>query len=324
MPSPVQTGPHTQGAPRAAAAVREPSAASPPLPGPWSRCLAMATFLSALPLVAFGGSVTTLGAGMAVEGWWNAEGHFLPLFPLEKWFRDVGTFVEHTHRMFGILVGLCAVALVIANALWPTPRGARLFAVATLVVISAQGYLGGQRVLLDSLDLAMLHGLLGQLAFAFIAVNVLWHREAWWQPVERSAVRAPKALAWASFGAVLAAMTAGVWYRHSLRPVALDDPTGRLILHAALAAVVVALVVMLGRRLASTGAAPLLAAKRRLHALLGLQVLLGLGSWLGYHPDVISRFELFATLLHVTVGALLLAQAAALVAWCARLDAKAG
>ena len=68
-----------------------------------------------LPLFAFGGSVTTLGAGMAVTGWWNAEGSFMPFFPIDKWFRDLGTFVEHSHRQFGLVLGLLMIAAVVAT-----------------------------------------------------------------------------------------------------------------------------------------------------------------------------------------------------------------
>ena len=77
-------------------------------PSPWPRRLAWATLLAALPLVLFGGTVTTLRAGMAIDGWFVLEpgrgDHFLLAYPLEKWLRDPGTFTEHTHRLFGVLV----------------------------------------------------------------------------------------------------------------------------------------------------------------------------------------------------------------------------
>ena len=44
---------------------------------PWPRRLALATWLGALPLVVLGGSVTTLRAGMAIDGWWVLDrGHW--------------------------------------------------------------------------------------------------------------------------------------------------------------------------------------------------------------------------------------------------------
>src|SRR5262249_41575588 len=81
-------------------AVREPAEPA----SPWPRRLALAALVAAVPLVFFGGTVTTLHAGLAIDGWLVLEpgrgDHFLWLYPVDKWFRDVGTFVEHTHRLF--------------------------------------------------------------------------------------------------------------------------------------------------------------------------------------------------------------------------------
>ena len=119
---------------------------------PWPSRLALTAALFAVPLFVFGGAVTTLGAGMAVDGWLDAEGHFLPLFPLEKWFRDGATFVEHTHRMFGMLVGLCTVALLVVTikarfSSAGARRSARRIAALALAAVCAQGAVGGFRVL---------------------------------------------------------------------------------------------------------------------------------------------------------------------------------
>src|SRR5688500_7568632 len=84
----------------------------------WRRRLALATLALALPLAFFGGSVTTLGAGLAIDGWLILEpgrgDWFLWFYPLEQWFRDVGTFVEHSHRLLGSGVGLLAIATAVA------------------------------------------------------------------------------------------------------------------------------------------------------------------------------------------------------------------
>ena len=81
------------------------SAASPLSPHRWPHRLALATVVAAIPLLLFGGSVTSLEAGMAIDGWLVLErgrgDHFLFFYPVEKWFRDVGTFVEHSHRLCG-------------------------------------------------------------------------------------------------------------------------------------------------------------------------------------------------------------------------------
>ena len=137
--------------------------------------LSVATTITTMLLVLFGASVTTMGAGMAVKGWLMPEGEltegatwFLPLFPLEEWFRDPDTFVEHTHRMFGIVVGLLSIATVAATHLLDKRAVAKAAAWIGLVAISVQGVLGGTRVLEDSQHLAFLHGAFGQLVFAVL------------------------------------------------------------------------------------------------------------------------------------------------------------
>ena len=54
---------------------------------------------AALPLILFGGSVTSLDAGMAIDGWLTVDSsqgeRLLWLYPLEDWFRNLGQFVEH-------------------------------------------------------------------------------------------------------------------------------------------------------------------------------------------------------------------------------------
>ena len=136
------------------------------------------SLLSAVPLVLFGGSVTTLGAGMAVEGWLVAEGHFLLFFPIESWFRDTETFVEHTHRLFGVLVGLFAV-LAVGAAFRSGSRRARVVTTIALLCVVGQGAVGGFRVLEDAPELAFMHGVLAQGVFAMLGVCALVTSRAW-------------------------------------------------------------------------------------------------------------------------------------------------
>ncbi|MHC4710245.1 MAG: hypothetical protein ACYTA3_07445, partial [Planctomycetota bacterium] len=72
----------------------------------WTAPLALVTALTALIMLVAGGIVTGLEAGLAVEGWLIAEGHVLVLFPISVMQRDSGTFAEHAHRLWGMLLGL--------------------------------------------------------------------------------------------------------------------------------------------------------------------------------------------------------------------------
>lgn len=191
---------------------------------PWPRRFAVAALASAVPLVFFGGSVTTLHAGLAIDGWLVLEpgrgDHFLWLYPIDKWFRDLGTFVEHTHRLLGSLVGLLAIATVVAT--WATDRRRlpRIVTLAALLAVIAQGTIGGFRVLERSADLAFLHGAIAQGVFALL--GACWVALA---PVPPTAAGVPapdqiafgRRLRWLSIAAVASVylqIVAGAWLRH--------------------------------------------------------------------------------------------------------------
>jgi cytochrome c oxidase assembly protein subunit 15 len=298
----------------------------------WTRRLSVAALLAAVPLVLFGGSVTTLGAGMAVDGWLIAEGHFLLFFPLDSWLRDTATFVEHTHRLFGVLVGFCALGAC-ARA-WVARRGLGALApTAALLMVCAQGALGGLRVLADSSDLAFIHGVFAQATFAALALSALLASRAFAE-VEPGARPHDggrlSGLALAASLVVLVQVGIGAWYRHGLRTGQADDPESRLALHFAGAAAVFLALALLGGALkraaaqsAPPGAHALRRSARRLHLLLGVQILLGLCAWVSRRPDAIGPFEWGLSIAHVLCGALLLAECAAAAAWALRLAPRA-
>lgn len=306
-------------------------------PDPWARRAAFACLLSSIPLILFGGSVTTLGAGMAVDGWLIAEGHFLLFFPAEKWFRDTATFVEHTHRLWGMLVGLCALACVALAWLRAAPRGARLAALVALVAVCAQGALGGLRVLENAPELAFLHGAAAQLVFAILCANALVFSRAWRAeegradgrraaPLERHAL-ASSALV-AAF-ATYAQVVLGAWYRHGLRPAPGADSALRFALHGGGALVVLFALTTLWRRgallQAAEGGLPggLARALRWLPTLLVLQLVLGGLAWAGFRPGAIGPAEWALSIAHVLGGAFLFADVAVIALWARRLARRA-
>jgi cytochrome c oxidase assembly protein subunit 15 len=310
--------------------VRATDQPEPRDPGPWPGRCALASVLFAVPLVLFGGSVTTLGAGMAVEGWLVAEGHFLLFFPVERWFRDTATFVEHTHRLFGVLVGLSALACVVLAFLREPRRGPRLGALAALVAVCAQGALGGFRVLENDPELAFLHGAVAQLVFALLCVNAVLFTRGWRAPwaapaSQWAARRALASAATIAFVATSAQVALGAWYRHGLRPAPVAGIELRLLLHGVGAVVVLLAVAALFRR----GAALRAEAEevpetlgRALHALpvlLLVQLVLGGLAWAGFRPDTIGPAEWAFSIAHVLGGALLLGAEGVVVLWGARL-----
>lgn len=302
-------------------------------PGPWARRWALLCAFFAVPLVLFGGTVTTLGAGMAVDGWLVAEGHFLLFFPVEKWFRDTATFVEHTHRLFGVLVGLCALACVATAWLREPQRSARFGSLAALLAVCAQGTLGGLRVLADDSALAFLHGALAQLVFAILCVNVALFAPDWRASFAHGAAQAERsALARSALFVLLvtyAQVVLGAWYRHGLRPVPVEASSLRLLLHGLGAVLVLASAAALVRRgvqLAAREATlptALTRALRLLPILLIVQILLGGLAWAGFRPGALGPAEWLLSIAHVMGGAILFADLALIALWARRLAGEA-
>jgi cytochrome c oxidase assembly protein subunit 15 len=311
--------------------------ASPAATSPWPRRFAVATLAAAVPLVFFGGTVTTLHAGLAIDGWLVLEpgrgDHFLWLYPVDKWFRDLGTFVEHTHRLLGSLVGLLAIATVIAT--WATDRRRlpRALSIAALLAVVAQGTIGGLRVLEKSEDLAFLHGAIAQAVFAVLGASCVAASpvfgaggSAFRDGASLQAGRL-RALSIVSVGAVYLQIVAGAWLRHGGGGAALA-------LHGVLALAVVVCAALLARQmrlcagdlaqdLDGPARSRILALRRGLIVSLALQLALGVAAlavvyWLvGPNPDGLGS-SVVPTLHVVGGGALLLACVASSM-WLHRL-----
>ena len=141
----------------------------------WAVCTAGAT----LVLLALGSLVTTRRAGMADPVWPTYPWHLL----LTSWEEPrPGFLIEHTHRLAGYIVGCCAI--VLAVGLWSreSRRWLRWLGVVALLGVTAQGLLGGFRVLLDrwlGTDLAMVHGSFASLVFSLLASIALFTSPGW-------------------------------------------------------------------------------------------------------------------------------------------------
>ena len=295
----------------------------------WPRRLLGAAGLVLLPLFVFGGSVTTLGAGMAVQGWWNAEGHFMPLFPVEKWFRDLNTFVEHSHRQFGMVIGLLMIAATVVTLRRDPRRSARVLVCSGLLAVCFQGFLGGSRVLENSPQLAFLHGTFAQGVFALLCAAWVHQSPAWRQAPRLASTQthALRKTALLACAIVYVQIALGAWYRHTLRTGLAGEALGRLGLHLVGAFVTFGATLLLAARFQATLAglpqspaipATLLSIPARLRLLLGVQFALGFLAF-GLHgsgaPGQVQVAEWAMATLHVLVGAMLLAQVVMASMW---------
>lgn len=132
----------------------------------WLGVLAFNAALTTLLLLVAGGLVTSEDAGMAVPDWPNSFGYNMFLFPLSR--MTAGIFYEHAHRLFGSLVGLNVLVMALLFQFGVVSSGLRRAAWGAFALVCLQGALGGIRVTEQSVGLAILHGILGQLTFALL------------------------------------------------------------------------------------------------------------------------------------------------------------
>src|SRR5258708_471692 len=120
---------------------------------PWLHRLAVLTACTVMLPIAVGTVVTTEGAGIAFPDWPASDGYGMFAYP---WLRSAGAqFLEHGHRLAGIVIGLASIGLCTALA-WKEPRTwVKLLGAAVLLAVVAQGLLGGFRVLQNAEDLAL-------------------------------------------------------------------------------------------------------------------------------------------------------------------------
>ena len=147
---------------------------------PWLHRFAVLTATVALLLpITVGALVTTYDAGMAFRDWPSSDGHNMILYP---WLQSVGDkFLEHGHRLAGMLVGIVSIGL--AAALWfgESRRWVRYLGVAVVLCVIGQGLLGGRRVVVDARGLALVHGLFGSWVFALMSSVAVVTSRSWFE-----------------------------------------------------------------------------------------------------------------------------------------------
>ncbi len=258
--------------------------------------LALAALAATCVLILLGGLVTNTGAALAVPDWPSTFGHNMLLFP---WSGMVGGILyEHSHRLMGALVGVLTLAL--AAALWREGGQLRRLGLVAVAAVVAQGVLGGLRVVLLEDTLAIFHGCLAQAFFALLAVITLLtaaRGRVAASPVDPSL----KGLAVLAAALVYAQIVFGALLTHA----------GRIDLHLVGAVLVFVLVPVVAAQLQRTGDAVVRPVSRLVNALLGVQLLLGVGSFLARFSSIwIPGEQLTVTALpvaHRLIGSLILA-----------------
>lgn len=190
----------------------------------WLARFAIVAASAAFPLLILGGLTTSSGSALSVPDWPGTYGANMFLYPIGLMTRP-RVFIEHSHRLFGSLVGLTTFTLMIMTFLaHESRRWVRRWAIALFVIVCVQGYLGGVRVTEKSTLLALLHGVLAQIFFALLVayaaiVSPMFKSAEYPRGVVAS--RRPKMMVTALLHTTIVQLIFGAMYRHYGSPHAM-------------------------------------------------------------------------------------------------------
>lgn len=259
-------------------------------PSRWPHRVAVLLALIVFPLIWVGGLVTTYDAGMAVPDWPGTYGYNMFLYPIETWlFGPFDLLVEHGHRLLGSLAGLIAIVLLAVTWKCEPRKSVRWLSAVILLLVIAQGILGGVRVLLDARSVAKIHGCLGPAFFAtvvgFCVVTSDWWNHAGEQvrtgKLRRNATSTLTTIALLMLMISFGQLVVGAFLRH----IAVDaSPTQYKVL--ILVHITLAVLIAFGTfwqwifsRKSSFQSAGIRGSINWLLLLVNLQILMGIGTW---------------------------------------------
>lgn len=285
-----------------------------------------------LILLSVGGVVTGFEAGLAVPDWPNSYGYNMFLFPLSR--MTGGIYFEHSHRLFGALVGLATVSVAVFVHLSDERRWVRRLALVAVAMVIVQGLLGGLRVtgnltlsqsrkdLAPQLALAVIHGIFAQIFFSTLLALTAVLSRTWRSAARRetSAAETDRTLSVVAPLALLTQLLFGALLRHYQWGV---------YVHVSFAIVVLGLVGFYAIRAWSLydGLPMIERLGQTLLILLLVQLALGGGALIAVLGESGTTqpgpLQVFITTAHQTTGALLLGLTANLALWQWRLTRPA-
>lgn len=284
----------------------------------WPHRLALLTACATFPLLFIGGLVTSKGAGLAVPDWPTTFGYNMFLYPWSKMVGDI--FYEHSHRLVASGVGLLTIAL--ALALWFRERRTwlRWLGLAALALVIVQGVIGGLRVVLLEHTLAIIHACFAQAFFALTVCLAFFTSREW--------RRDSNTLPLTDGGRLrrLCVLTTVLIYIQAIFGAILRHTGTRLDAHLLIAGLVAFHVIFVVLRVMRqhSDQPRLMRPALILGVLLIIQLLLGLGSYLGKYTtlfDPSAGVVVALTTTHLVIGALMLVTALILILRSYRLFA---
>jgi heme a synthase len=276
-----------------------------------------ANFVAAWTVLLFiaGALVTSNNAALSVPDWPKSFGTWFPSL------RQLagGAFFEHSHRVIAGGLGVFTLALAILIWLKDERRWLRWFGVIAVVGVAVQAVLGGEVVRqLLQYWLPVIHAVFAQIVFAAV-LGIAVFTSSWWiserpQLVD-SGTPSIHSLAIANAVVIFLQVVLGAGFRHSEIPV-WPHMAGAL----AVLASVIWTAVALRKRFGTSR--ELSRARGLLHAVFGVQFLLGFGAyWARIESMKVGPTwaTVLLTVAHTVLGALLFAFSIFVVLICFRL-----
>jgi heme a synthase len=267
-------------------------------------------------LLIAGALVTSNDAALSVPDWPLSYGTLTP--PMVG-----GIVYEHSHRL--VAAGLGIFALLLAIVLWVADerRWLRWFGVIAVLGVIVQAILGGQVVIrLLHYWLPVIHACFAQIVFAAV-LSIAVFTSRWWMSerpqLEDRGSPSIHAVALLNAGVIFFQVFLGAAFRHQEMPI-WPHIAGAL----AVLAMVIWTAVVLRKRFSESR--ELSRSRILLHAIFGVQFLLGLGTYWSRlttadAPQPVP-LTIALTVTHTVVGALVFAASVAIVLVCYRVVPK--
>lgn len=269
--------------------------------------LSVVALVLSLAPICLGSLVTTLGAGMAFLDWPTSDGQGMLAY---SWLQSSGDkFVEHGHRLAGLLIGFVSLALFGTAWCLRVGRSVRMCCLIVLLGVVFQGVLGGLRVRLDRQVVALGHSVFG--CFVFTA---LWFTASVTRPRKIEPEKVSSQSGWLQVWAAIlpvvcvAQYIVGAFIRHLGEYLHLHLAGAISVVAVATAATIVAYRVSptTGRRIA-----------RSVMVFVGLQISLGIVVWLqkfgfaplGWVAEYHSVAQIASRSAHTVIGMCVVASA---------------
>jgi len=141
---------------------------------------AQATPIVALVTLVMVALVSSKNAGMAFRDWQTSDGQAMLSYPwLADFAKDWDKFLEHGHRLAGVVIGMWSIALVGFVGAFEERSWVKGLTFGILLGVIAQGVLGGFRVWFDQRGLALMHGAFAAVVFSLMAATATVLSSRW-------------------------------------------------------------------------------------------------------------------------------------------------